>query len=240
MDLISTDFLKNDFVKEYITSEKPGDYLNNIRKSIYFNQLPELKAIIGVQQNPKFHPEGDVWQHTLMVCDEASFLCNLLGISGNKRSVVLLSALCHDLGKAEKTFRFFGKLISHGHEKAGVKHADSLLSRIGIDLFSKEKILKLVEYHHIPLSFYRSEVQRHEQIRAGAFRKSIERIYPAALEELLLLSESDYCGRNIEYEFVEFKGIMKKKFIPGEWFVEKMIKNGFYSNLGSYYMKDVN
>lgn len=226
----------NEFVSEFQESTKPSEYLKELKSGGLLKQLPELESIIGVPQNSQFHPEGDVWSHTLLVCDEAAFLCRLLGIAKDKRAVIMLSTLCHDFGKVEKTFRFFGRLISHGHEKAGIKPASRFLERLELSSIIKEKILKLVEYHNIPLSFYRSEMQRRERISTRAFRKSIERIKPADMDELLLVAEADYCGRAIDYEYIEFNGVQKKRYKPGEWFISQLKQKELADSLINYYM----
>ncbi len=225
-----------EFAARFIDSDNPSEFLESCRQTGFIKQLPELYALTGIPQNPQYHPEGDVWEHTKLVCAEAAFLCSLLEIVGDKRSVVILAALCHDFGKPVKTFRLFGRLVSHGHEKAGVKPASRFLDRIGIAGLTKEKILKLVEYHHIPFSFYRAEAQRRERISYRALRKCAPRIEPATMEELLLVAEADFCGRSIEFEYIQYNGQMKKRNLPGEWFVTKMVEKGMGDQLTNHYL----
>ena len=83
--------------KALLKSDKPSVFFEEMRKmcqlSVWF---PELEALIGIGQNPRFHPEGDVWTHTMQVLDEAAAL------RGEAKEPLwfMLSALCHDLGKA--------------------------------------------------------------------------------------------------------------------------------------------
>ena len=58
--------------------------------------FPELMALQGCPQEPEWHPEGDVVSHTLPVLDEAARVCELEGVFGAERMVILLAALCHD------------------------------------------------------------------------------------------------------------------------------------------------
>ena len=64
--------------------------------------FPELQALVGVPQDPQWHPEGDVWQHTLMVVDEAAKLRAELNDTKDQMAY-MLGALCHDFGKPATT-----------------------------------------------------------------------------------------------------------------------------------------
>ena len=59
--------------------------------------FPELKALDGCPQEPEWHPEGDVWVHTLMVVDQAR--TRIDDLPHAKQVTVMLGAVCHDLGK---------------------------------------------------------------------------------------------------------------------------------------------
>src|SRR5205085_685055 len=71
--------------------------------------LPEVDAMQGVQQPAEFHPEGDVWLHTLM----------LLGQLENASLTLALGALLHDVGKPP-TFQIADRIRFNQHEKVGV------------------------------------------------------------------------------------------------------------------------
>jgi tRNA nucleotidyltransferase (CCA-adding enzyme) len=74
---------------------------------------PELIPLIGTPQDPEWHPEGDVWIHTLLAVDQAVPL--LEGLDTARAHAVMLGVLCHDLGKPETTRRLEGRLRSYGH-----------------------------------------------------------------------------------------------------------------------------
>lgn len=98
--------------------------------------LPEVSRMKGVPQPPEFHPEGDVWTHTLLMLD---------GL--DKPSATLaMGVLFHDVGKPP-TFRVAERIRFDGHVEAGVAIAHSILTRLK---FSNEEIRQveaLVDNH---------------------------------------------------------------------------------------------
>ncbi|QYO67047.1 hypothetical protein [Leptolyngbya sp. 7M] len=92
--------------------------------------FPELQALVGVPQEPDWHPEGDVDVHTLMVVDEARRLIDDLDYP--RQVTVMLGALAHDFGKPATTEFIDGRIRSRGHDEAGVEPTISFLDRLGI------------------------------------------------------------------------------------------------------------
>jgi tRNA nucleotidyltransferase (CCA-adding enzyme) len=80
---------------------------------------PELVPMAATPQDPEWHPEGDVWTHTLQVVDEARALLEGLEDDHPRQLAVMLGALCHDLGKPATTRFEEGRFRSRGHEEAG-------------------------------------------------------------------------------------------------------------------------
>ena len=88
----------------------------------------ELDSLRGVPQNPVYHPEGDAFEHTMLVLREAA----ALRARAKDPLLLMLAALTHDLGKAVTTKKNDkGNWQSIGHETAGMPLAESLLSRLG-------------------------------------------------------------------------------------------------------------
>ncbi len=219
------------FLRGLLDADKPSAYLLSLKAGGLLVHLPELEAVVGVPQNPDFHPEGDVWTHTLLVTEEAAGLIKRYGIEGRRKQTILLAALCHDFGKAVKTTKFFGRIISYGHEKAGAAPAGSFLGRLPLDSATVEVIVRLVENHHVPFSFYRSVVNRKEHVSRKAFARCFERLKPATLADLLVVAEADYCGRAIDYEYSGTAGNPIKRYPPGEWFIRKINEYGLDEHL---------
>ena len=88
---------------------------------------PELLPLEATPQDPEWHPEGDVWTHTLQVVDQAAALVEDLAGDRPRALAVLLGSLCHDLGKPSTTRYEAGRIRSRGHEAAGLPPTTSLL-----------------------------------------------------------------------------------------------------------------
>jgi putative nucleotidyltransferase with HDIG domain len=98
--------------------------------------LPEVSAMKGVEQPPKFHPEGDVWTHTLMMLD---------GLH-HPTPALAMGVLLHDVGKPP-TFRVSDRIRFDGHVEVGVRMAREILTRLRFSNDDMEQILALVENH---------------------------------------------------------------------------------------------
>lgn len=114
-------------LKKAITkSECPSIFFEILRKmqqlDIWF---PEVKSLIDVPQNPVYHAEGDVWNHTMMVLDQAA----LLRKNAETPYWFMLAALTHDFGKAICTEEKNGVLHSYDHEQKGIPLAEAFLRR---------------------------------------------------------------------------------------------------------------
>lgn len=130
---------------------KPSLGLEFLRACGWVRYYPELQALIDCPQDPEWHPEGDVWTHTLH-CLDAFARTRIDNIIEDR--VVGLAVLCHDLGKPPTTQFLDGRWRSHGHEIAGKKVAERLLHRIGVPRSVVEDVIPLVETHMRPGQLY--------------------------------------------------------------------------------------
>ncbi len=198
--------------KLLLKSDKPSIGLRYFYDLRVAEQLfPELVALVGVQQQPEWHPEGDVDVHTLMVVDEARKLIDDLEYA--KQVTVMLGALCHDFGKPPTTEFFDGRWRSHGHDEAGVEPTLSFLDRLGIFTLDgydvRSQIVQLVRYHLTPGMFYKNPPGD------GAFRRLARKVEP---DLLYRVAKADSLGRNPEW-------LPKEKWFKAEaqeWFIEKV------------------
>src|SRR5205085_5396865 len=92
--------------------------------------FPELQALAGCPQEPEWHPEGDVWVHTLQVIDQARLRVD--GLPRPQQIALMLGAVCHDLGKPATTAVIDGRIRSMDHEEQGVPPTRSLLDRLNV------------------------------------------------------------------------------------------------------------
>src|SRR6187402_1676966 len=88
-------------LKHLLTMDKPSLHL----KWMYNMQKldPELAILASIPQDPNHHPEGSVWEHTMMVVDEAVLISRREQLSAFDHAILFLAALCHDMGKATNT-----------------------------------------------------------------------------------------------------------------------------------------
>jgi len=174
--------------------------------------FPELQALVGVPQEPKWHPEGDVDVHTMMVVDEAAMLIDDLEYS--KQVTVMLGALCHDLGKPPTTEFVDGRVRSRGHDEAGVDLTISFLNRLGVYSLDgydvRCQVIELVRYHLKPGMFYKAK----PPVGDGAFRRLARKVEP---DLLYRVAKADTLGRYPDGD--------RSKMVFGseaqEWFIEK-------------------
>lgn len=169
--------------KKLIMAPKPSIGLQALLDTRALSLFPELEALIGCQQDPTWHPEGDVWIHTLMVTDEAAKLSDSL--------VIRLAALCHDLGKPPTTQFEDGRWRSKNHEAAGTAPTKSFLNKLSISHDDIEQILPLVQDHLKPCQLYRVK----DQVSKGAIRRLATRVN---IENLCLVAKADFLGRTTE------------------------------------------
>jgi len=151
---------------------------------------PELLALSGCEQEFEWHPEGDVWVHTLMVADEARKRID--GLDHPRAVVMMLSALCHDMGKPATTRFEDGRIRSKGHEEAGVAPATAFLDRMNIHTIDnydvRRTVLGIVAHHLKPSMFFKSPTP----VSDGAFRRLAQKVDP---ELLARFAQADCHGR---------------------------------------------
>ena len=156
--------------------------------------LPELKPLVGCEQEPEWHPEGDVWTHTLMVIDKARELN--ADLNRPHLITIMLGAVCHDLGKPSTTAFIDGRIRSINHEEAGVPPAISVLDRLNvhtIDGFDvRRQVVGLVAHHLKPGMFHKAP-----EVGDGAFRRLAQKV---DLELLARLARADCLGRTGNFD----------------------------------------
>lgn len=151
---------------------------------------PELIPLADTPQDPEWHPEGDVWTHTLQAIDQAAPLA--AGLERPRALAVMLGSLCHDLGKPATTVIDDGHVRSPGHEEAGVAPTLSLLERwrvhslAGYDV--RGQVVALVANHLKPGQLYKDR----EQVSDGAIRRLARKCEPALLYRV---AKADCLGR---------------------------------------------
>ena len=152
--------------------------------------FPELDALVGCPQEPEWHPEGDVWVHTLLVIDEARKQIDDLAYP--QQVAVMLGAVCHDLGKPPTTAFIDGRIRSLEHEEEGVPPATALLDRLNVHSLQgydvRREVLGMVGNHLKPGMFCKAQ----PPVGDGAFRRLAQKV---DLELLARVARADCEGR---------------------------------------------
>jgi tRNA nucleotidyltransferase (CCA-adding enzyme) len=152
--------------------------------------FPELQALVGCPQEPEWHPEGDVWVHTLLVIDEARKRIDDLPYP--QQVALMLGAVCHDLGKPATTAFVDGRIRSLEHEEEGVAPATRLLDRLNVHTLQgydvRHEVLGMVANHLKPGMFAKAS----PPVGDGAFRRLAQKV---DLELLARVAKADCEGR---------------------------------------------
>jgi len=146
---VNLQYSKEDIFNEInyhlLNDEKPSIYLNNVSEKLFFREYPFifLYNLKKAEQSPKYHPEGNVWNHTMLVVDNAA---------KNKTKsinvkVFMWSALLHDMGKPDTTKNTKGRITSYDHEKVGAELAREFLNQFDVDEKFIEDVVVLVMWH---------------------------------------------------------------------------------------------
>ncbi|KZX57731.1 hypothetical protein A3709_19090 [Halioglobus sp. HI00S01] len=176
-----------EFQKLLLKGAKPSSGFEVLDRSGLLHFFPEVAAMQGVPQDAKHHPEGPVFEHVMMVIDEAAKLR-----TGNQDEdmALMLGALCHDLGKPAFTQIDGDRIKSHGHEKGGVEPTREFLRRIKAPNTTVKMVCALVEHHLKPQTF--AGVAGRKGYRNLARELSAAGVSPALLARL---STADCLGR---------------------------------------------
>lgn len=133
-----------EFNKGLMKSKRPSVFFDNLRKTGAIDNYPELVSLIGCEQNPEFHPEGDVWNHTMEVLDRAAKLKD----QANNPLAFMYGVLCHDMGKPATTKLYNGRIVSHGHEDY-VEPALNFIERLTNEKIIKSVVEEIVKNHMV-------------------------------------------------------------------------------------------
>lgn len=136
--------LYSDMERHLMNDVLPSKYflaLDDSKLTVYpFNMFGNLKK---TEQSPKFHPEGTVWNHTMLVIDEAA---KRKEESSDSRAF-MWAALLHDIGKPGSTKVRNGKITSYDHDRLGAKMAGEFLSQFEEDNAFIKKVAALIRFH---------------------------------------------------------------------------------------------
>jgi len=162
-----------------LKDEKPSLYLKTIPEdNVPFDMFRKLKE---TEQSKKHHPEGNVWNHTLLVVDEAAKVRE----KSKGKKAFMWAALLHDIGKPETTVIKGEKVTAYNHDRAGVKRAIEFLSFLTEDSDFIDKVAALIRWH-MQILFVVNDLP---------FQNIAEMKRSGDIEEIALLGYCDRIGR---------------------------------------------
>lgn len=210
--------------KLLLRSEKPSLGLSAGMALGIFKELhPDFPRLMETPQEPEWHPEGNVWVHTMMTVDEAAKIIRREQLDSQKALPIMLAVLCHDLGKIETTYiDENGRIVSPKHEPYGKEPTRKFLSSLGMSSAVISKVVNLVAEHLVPTVLYLNENMRGSMVSAGAIRKLASRLDPATIQELVMVCEADHYGRGeFPPDIREQLCLPPNVYDPGPWMLER-------------------
>ena len=218
--------IEGELKKALLKAETPSVFFTVLREMDQLGYwFPELKALIGVEQNPVYHAEGDVWNHTMMVLDQAAKLRHRAA----NPYWFMLSALTHDLGKAVCTKARDGVLHAYNHEIEGLPLAKAFLQRLTTENKLLGYVLNLNEYHMKPNTV--GGVRSAVKVTTRMFDQSMDP------EGLICLALADDRGRITQAPATDheaflmerltiFRDTMSKPYVMGRDLIEAGLRPG--------------
>jgi poly(A) polymerase len=146
--------------------------------------LPEIAAMAGVAQSPEFHPEGDVWTHTLLLLDQ---------LPSGARETLALGALLHDVGKPCSAGVHQGRITFYGHPAVGADMAVEICQRLRRSRATWERVAYLVRNH--------LRLVQGPDMRLSTLKRMLRE---DGFEELLQLAQMDALASNRDLTYVAF------------------------------------
>lgn len=234
IDLCKTIDLTN-LPKERINAELEKALLKANKPSIFFECLREMdkldywfkevKALIGVKQNEKYHQEGDVWVHTMMVLDSGAKYRALV----NKPYYYMLSCLAHDFGKVVATTNNDGIYHAINHEIMGIPLVEEFIKRISLEKDLLRYVKEMVRGHMMP------NIYAEANSKIKSTNKMFDCVtYPV---DLIYLAQADRSGQITEEEKIDtlpylmdrlniYNEYMARPYVTGNDLIELGYKPG--------------
>lgn len=188
---LSEDRIWGEWQKWASRSRVPSKGLRILRDTGWIDGFPEIAALVDVPQNPRFHPEGDVFTHTCLAVDAAVDTADELGLDEHDRTILLLAALCHDFGKPYTTVwrEEDGVWTSPNHAVQGVPFVESFLRRMRAPGWVVDHVRPLVAEHMAHMGLAPNEDPSERVVRRLAVR-----LEPSNIRMWAALCRSDAKG----------------------------------------------
>ena len=235
LSTLSKERIEAELVKALLKAERPSIFFESLRKMDQLGTwFAEVEMLIGVPQNSKYHMEGDVWNHTMMVIDEAA--------KYRDRSTYpygfMMTALVHDFGKAICTEKKNGVYHAYEHETKGLTIVKRFLKRITNEKKLIHYVMNMTELHMKPNVLANAE----------ASVKSTNKMFDSSVSpiDLIYISQSDDKGRKtlVQSKSTEefllkrldiYNKIMEKPYVTGKDLIDAgLLPNENFKEVLSY------
>lgn len=201
--------------KLLLKSDRPSAGFEFLRQSGWIKHFPELEALIGCEQHPEWHPEGDVWVHSLLAADAMAEVRHL--IPEHQREAFAFAVFLHDVGKPATTItpemmeardprvkevaERAGKkpedmlFTAHGHDVVGMDPAESFMRRLTDSVKTIKLVRGIVGMHMRPWNLRVGNAKR------GGFAKLHRQMQEAGGDLRLIgrMCQCDSCATGIDF-----------------------------------------
>jgi tRNA nucleotidyltransferase (CCA-adding enzyme) len=200
LDHISSERIFEEFNKLLLKAKRPSIGFEWLKKlGALERYFPEVDQLIGVEQDKQWHPEGDVYIHTMMALDQMAKM-------KEKSLLYMYALLCHDFGKVSTTQRLEnGRITSHGHEEAGEDPTRAFMARLTNNKRLIEEVVILVRFHLRPAMLY------YNKAKDGAIKRLAKKVAPLTLRDVAIVNLADSLGRALDPNPVpQFEWLLQK------------------------------
>ena len=181
--------------KGVMKSPKPSLMFEMLRDSGWISHFPVLANLIGCEQHPEWHPEGDVWIHSMHTLDSAAWVRDNGNLPADWVRPFMFATLCHDVGKPSTTvtpkmvavdeFPMERLWSAWGHDRAGVPLVESFLRQMTNEKVLIERASSIVGEHMQPWNLFQGAAKK------PAWKRLHNRI---RLDVLGWMCKCDSCG----------------------------------------------
>ena len=223
---LSSERIEEELAKALLGSDSPSVFFEELRRmdqlSFWF---PELEALIDLPQDPLYHPEGDVWVHTMEVIDRAAIFRE----KTKEPLSFMLLCLCHDFGKAVTTEFIKGRYHAYQHEIKGIPIIETFLNRIIKEKSIRRYVTGMVPLHMRPnvAAFSKPSVKSTNRLFYEAASPG-DLVYFAICDKPVLAGEENFTGDSdfLWERLSVFEATMAKPHITGKDLIEAGISPG--------------
>lgn len=189
---IAVERITGELRRMLVELDRPSEAIDWIERLGALGLFAPIEALAGVPQDPKWHPEGDVYVHTLMVLDRAAEIARPLPRSHSE--ILMWAALCHDLGKPATTRREGDRVRALGHEAVSARLTREWLGALRLAHDTIDAVEVLVANHLAPAQFVA------QNAGARGYRRLARKLSVGGMTvvELERLARADHLGRTTE------------------------------------------